>query len=74
MTNDIESELLAMLSEPTVRRVERDMIRHDVLMRDIGRRLAPVVNALLADVADQIAARARVERTPPPPGDKADGT
>ena len=49
-----EAELLAMLKEPTVDRVRRDQIKADTLMRDVGRALAPVVNSMLADLAERI--------------------
>lgn len=47
---DVEAELMAMLQEPTAEKVKREQIRGDVLMRDLGRALAPLVNNILADV------------------------
>lgn len=47
---DVEAELMAMMQEPTAEKVRRDQIRGDVLMRDLGRALAPLVNNMLADV------------------------
>jgi hypothetical protein len=49
-TNDVKAELLARLAEPTADKVRRDQVRGDVLLRDLGRTLAPLFNALLADV------------------------
>lgn len=50
MTDDTEKELLEMLKEPTANKVCRDQVRADMLMRDVGRALAPLVNTMLADV------------------------
>lgn len=51
---DVEAELLAMLQEPTAEKVRRDQIRADILMRDVGRALAPMVNSMLADLSEKI--------------------
>ena len=54
MTDQTEDELLAMLREPTAERVRRDQARADILMRDVGRALAPVVNSMLADLLEKL--------------------
>lgn len=51
---DIESELMAMLQEPTVEKVRSDQIKADMLLRDIGRALAPMINAHLANVQNHL--------------------
>lgn len=48
MADDTEAELLAMLREPSAEKVKRDQVRADILMRDVGRALAPLINAHLA--------------------------
>jgi hypothetical protein len=52
---ETEQELLDMLKEPTVDKVRRDQIKADILLRDVGRALAPLVNDRLAKLAEQIA-------------------
>ena len=61
MADEIEAELLAMLQEPTAKRVRREQDRADILMRDVGRALAPMVNAMLADVAKRIESKEQSE-------------
>lgn len=56
MADPNEEELLAMLSDPTADKVRRDQIRADILMRDVGRAIAPQVNEILAKLAKQMAA------------------
>lgn len=55
MTEDdpIDAELLAMLREPTSDKVQLDQVRADILMRDVGRALAPMVNLMLADLVEK---------------------
>jgi|TARA_R110000744_G_scaffold22108_1_gene56802 hypothetical protein len=50
MSDQTEKELLAMLQEPTADKVRREQVGPDVLLRDLGRDLATLINAKLADV------------------------
>ncbi len=55
MGEPIGQELLDMLAEPTAEKVRRDQIKADVLLRDIGRALAPLINVHLANVEKHLA-------------------
>lgn len=54
MSDKIEQELLEMLQEPTAEKVRRDQIKADILMQQVGRALAPQINAALDRLAVQM--------------------
>lgn len=49
--DEIEEAWLAQLLEPTVEEIRRDKIKADILLQQVGRAIAPQVNAALADLA-----------------------